>query len=691
MAKQKLKKELRLFDVFAIAAGTSLSAGFFILPGLTASLAGEAMVLSFVIAAIPLVAAILAIVELGTAMPRAGGLYYFLDRTLGPMVGTIGGIGSWLILIFKIAFALIGMGAYLQVFYQHLPVTMIEVGIAIALGVIAIYGAKKSGALQIILVVVLLAVLGLFIGGGMPSLQMDRVNAIFDFDIDAVIATSGLIYISYGGLTKVVSLSEEIQNPERNLPLGMFLALGVTILVFVLGSIVMVGVLPIEELSGSLIPATLAAREFLGGWGAIVVTAAAIIAFLSVSNAGMMSASRFPVAMSRDHVIPRIFMKLTGNGAPIYSILITVVSIIAVLLLFDAAAIAKLAGAFQLLVFAMACLAVIIMRESHIDAYDPGYKSPLYPWVHWFGIGSSLYLINVLGMKAILFSSGLVILGVAWYYFYARKRVIRTGAIYHLFERLGKFRYEGLNAELRDILKEKGLRKDDPFHETIARSHVMNLKKAETFDEVVTDVAEWLSGFTELGAEDIKAKFMEGNRTGATPVTHNIILPHLRLEGIKRPVMVLVRAVDGMTVSINNPLTDGAMEEETVKAAFFLVSPLKDPAQHLRILAKIASRIEDDEFTADWENADTEEEIKRILTKEEGFIIFSVDKDGSTAAFHDVCLYDAEFPDGCLVAMIRRTDELVIPRGDTRLLHGDQVTVIGDPRSVEKFRKQYGL
>ena len=81
---QKLKKELSLFGVYAIATGTTLSAGFFLLPGLAAAEAGPAVVLCYLIAAALLVPAMFSIVELATAMPRAGGAYYFLDRSLGP-------------------------------------------------------------------------------------------------------------------------------------------------------------------------------------------------------------------------------------------------------------------------------------------------------------------------------------------------------------------------------------------------------------------------------------------------------------------------------------------------------------------------------------------------------------------------------------------------------------------------------
>ena len=150
--KPRLKKELSLFHVYAIATGTTLSAGFFLLPGLAAEAVGPSIVLAYMVAVVPLVPAVFSIVELATAMPRAGGVYYFLDRSLGPLIGLIGGMGTWLALILKVAFALVGMGAYISLFVPGLTLTPIAVGLAVAIGILNIFGAKKSGRLQLFLV-----------------------------------------------------------------------------------------------------------------------------------------------------------------------------------------------------------------------------------------------------------------------------------------------------------------------------------------------------------------------------------------------------------------------------------------------------------------------------------------------------------------------------------------------------------
>ena len=142
----------------------------------------------------------------------------------------------------------------------------------------------------------------------------------------------------------------------------------------------MTGVIPLDKLVGDLTPVATAGEYLFGEVGVIFFSIAALFAFISVANGGMLSASRYPLALSRDHLLPRYFLKMSKWSTPIFSIMATVGTIVVILLLLDPTGIAKLASAFQLMVFALICLAVIIIRESKIEAYDPGFKSPLYPW-----------------------------------------------------------------------------------------------------------------------------------------------------------------------------------------------------------------------------------------------------------------------------------------------------------------------
>ena len=685
----RLKKELTLFHVFAIATGTTLSAGFFLLPGLVANYSGPAVPLAYLIAVLPLIPAMFSIIELSTAMPKAGGVYYFLDRTLGPLIGTIGGFGTWAALGLKVAFALIGMGAYIKLFFPSLPIVPVAVTIALVLGFISLFGSKKSGKLQVILVSVLLFLLLIFIADGVPKINQDHFKDFFNSGWSNIFAAAGLVYISYVGITKIASLSEEVKNPEKNLPMGIFLSLGTSVLIYVLGTLIMVGVIPLNILEGDLTPVATAGEIMLGETGVVLFSIAALFAFVSVANGGMLAASRYPLALSRDHLLPRYLLKMSKWGTPFYSIIVTVGTIVLILILLDPIGIVKLASAFQLMVFAFICLAVIIIRESRIDAYDPGYKSPFYPWMQILGMILPFVLIFEMGLMPLLFSFGLILIGAAWYWIYGRPKVVRTGAIYHLFERMGRLRYDGLDSELRGILKEKGLREADPFDEIVARSLVIDLENKEEFEDVVIKASRWISNFVKKSSAEIEKLFLEGTRMGATPVTHGIALPHIRLDGLVQAEMVIVRGLNGVHIKFKNPLTDFSDDEEDVQAVFFLVSPEKDPTQHLRILAQIAGRVEEDTFDEEWKSAKDEQEIREVLVHEDRLLSIIVQANSPSESLMNNLLKDVRFPEGCLVAMLRREGKTIVPTGNTIIKEGDRLTIIGEPKGMTELKKLY--
>jgi len=690
MGKSKrLNKELRLLDVYAIATGATLSAGFFLLPGIAAAQAGPALILAYLLAAIPLIPAMFSIIELATAMPRAGGVYYFLDRSLGPFFGTIGGIGTWLALILKVAFALIGMGAYISLFLPSLPIVPVALVIAILLSLLNVFGAGKGGRLQVALVGILLAILGVFLAGGGFQVDPQHFNDFFAAGLESIMSTAGLVYISYVGVTKVASLSEEVKDPERNLPRGVILALATAIVIYGFGTVVIVGLVPPAQLRGSLTPVADAARIAFGEWGVVLLSLAALIAFVSVANAGIMSASRYPLAMSRDHLLPSIFRKLNKHGTPLNGILVTLGIIVLIIMFLDPLRIAKLASAFQLLMFALVCLAVIVMRESRIQSYDPGYRSPFYPWMQLVGIFTPLYLIVEMGIVPTLFSVGLISISSVWYFRYARQRVARAGGIYHVFERLGRHKHHDLDTELRGILREKGLRDEDPFDEIVARSLVFDLKRARTFDQLLKEVAYKLRSVVQIPADEIIEQVMEGTRVGATPVTRGVALPHFRTDRIEQAEMVLVRARQGVRMMTYSPLTFEEEEEVELHAVFFLVSPESNPTQHLRILARVAERVDEESFAVEWEQARTEQELRSSLLQDERFLTLVIRRSKATQGLIGKALRDAEIPPGCLVAMLSREGRSFVPNGNTVLADGDQLTVIGEKQGLSTLKGRF--
>jgi amino acid transporter len=446
---KKLSKELGLSDVYAIATGAMFSSGFFLLPGLAAAETGPSVFLAYLVSGIIVLPTMFSVAELATAMPKSGGTYYIIDRSLGPMFGTIGGFGSWIALVLKSAFALIGMGAYIAIFFD-VPMVPIAVILTIVFGVLNVVGAKETTFLQKILVAALVTIMifyviqGLFtvLSPGLIEETKSRFTPLFIDGYYGFFATVGMVFVSYAGLTKVASIAEEVKNPDRNLPLGMFLAIITAVFVYVVGVFIMVSVLDANEFREDLTPVATAGEVFLT-WlpesvGLILVVVAAVAAFASTGNAGIMSASRYPMAMARDKLINERFAVIGKLGTPHWSILATVIMMIIILLAFNVAEVAKLASAFQLLLFAFLNLAVIVMRESKIKEYDPGFNSPFYPWVQIVGVMLSIVLIFEMGALSILFTIVVSVFSVIWYKYYAEEKVDRQGAIFHVHARLGQ-------------------------------------------------------------------------------------------------------------------------------------------------------------------------------------------------------------------------------------------------------------
>jgi len=435
---------------------------------------------------------------------------------------------------------------------------------------------------------------------------------------------------------------------------------------------------------------TVSISDMVGPWGKFLVTIAAIFAFSSVTNAGILSASRYPLAMSRDHLIPGIFRRFNKRGVPQNSILMTLGVILVFIIVLNPMKIAKLASSFQLFIFALCCMAVVIMRESKIEAYDPGYHAPFYPWLQIIGVVTPLWLIIEMGWMPILFSLGLVLIAVLWFILYARKRVERGGAIYHVFKRLGERRYEGLESELRGILKEKGLRQEDPFHELVARATVLDLDHQESFDQVIKQASQLLSQQVSYPKEKIEDELMQGTKIGATPVSKGVALPHIRLHHIIEPELLLVRAKLGVGVNLGQEFWGEHIPDGPVYAFFFLISPENDPGQHLRILAKIASRVDEEGFMDEWLSAANELDLKELLSREEHFLSVKIHPAGSSSRLIGKTLKEVKIPEGSLIVIIHREGKTMVPRGNTVLLKGDRLTVIGDQEGIQKFRQLYG-
>jgi amino acid transporter len=424
---KELERDLGLPSVLAISIGAMIGSGIFILPALALEIAGPAVILAYALAGLLVVPAALSKSEMATAMPEAGGTYIYIERGMGPLLGTVAGVGTWFSLSFKGALALVGGVPYLLLLFD-LPLKPVALGLAAVLILVNVLGAKQTGRLQVAIVVVMLAALGWFAAGSAASVQSANYVDFFDAGVGGLLAATGLVFVSYAGVTKVASVAEEVEDPGRNIPLGILGSLAFTTVLYVAIVAVLVGVTDPGSVAGTLTPVAVAAEATLGQAGVVAVILAAILALVSTANAGILSSSRYPFAMSRDRLAPPSFSAVSDRfGTPVNSITLTGAVLLVLIAFVPILDIAKLASAFQIMVFALINVAVVAFREGE-SAYDPEFSSPLYPWMQLFGAITGVGLLTQMGTVALVGAAVIIVGSVVWYVLYVRPRVEREGA-----------------------------------------------------------------------------------------------------------------------------------------------------------------------------------------------------------------------------------------------------------------------
>lgn len=676
----RLTRSLGLRHVFALSTGAMLSSGLFLLPGLAAAKAGPAAILAYLVAGLLAVPAMLSVSELATALPKAGGAYYFLERALGPAVGTVAGFGTWLSLVLKDAFAMVGMSAYLVLVFDVNPTTLALVLIAL-FTMVNVLGSKASASLQLTLVVVVLAVIGWFVVEGLwetadRGLDSSNLDPFFTTGASGVVAVVSLVFVSYGGLTKVASAAEEVEDPSQRIPMGMALSLLTATVVYTLGVLVTIALVPAEVLHTDLAPVHTAAEAVLPKFGAWLVVVAALAAFSSAVNAGILAAARYPMAMARDGLLPMHVGGLSRFGTPAVGVVATGVAIALVVVAFDAEAIAKLASAFVLLTLGLVNLAVLVLRASEIQSYAPSFRSPLYPWTQLAGIAISGYLISQLGLAALVFIGVVTAVGWAWHHWYATSRTERSGAIRQVFRRWGREADDSLAREISEAMAGHGLRDRDDYAGLIARAVVISIPEGADIGEAADRASTVLSERIGVPTEQVTERFLEAGSLWIQPADdHPTATPVALFDVLDSDQLVIVRATSGIRI----PEAWGGSGEQ-VNALFFLAGTTNDPGRSLRLAGELAGFLHTG--ATDCGRATSEDEVKSSLLPGRTVRQYALLPEGLDAGLIGQRLGDLGLPEDAEVVAVTRSGSLLRIEDDLVLRADDQMTIVGSEESM---------
>jgi len=441
-----LERKLGLFSVIVISLSAMIGSGLFVLPALAMLELGGGdsplggVWLAYLVAAFLVIPGAVSKSELSTAMPTSGGSYVYVQKTFGPLIGTVAGLGLWANFMLKSAFALIGFKAYLWVIEDLLGMDIdIEAAAIILLAIIVginILGVKKIKKVQIPIVIFSASYLFALCVYAIAYHDLDW-SAVASRDSfgswDDVAATSAFVFVSYAGVTKIAAVAGEVKSPERNLPYGILLSLLFSCLLYVLVTMVMAAAVPPSEYmhgehGASEDPIYIFAEAVGGETVGKIAAILAVVTMTSMALAGILASSRFPFAMSRDNLLPPFLESVHQRfGTPHWAIIGTGVAMGLAITFLPVHDVAELASGFKIMIFMLINGCVIVLRTSSDSHkwYDPKWKTPwpLYPAVQLFGIFGGGALLYLMGSKSLVGASAAIVLGLIIYNGYGRDRV----------------------------------------------------------------------------------------------------------------------------------------------------------------------------------------------------------------------------------------------------------------------------
>ena len=446
MSEEDLAKDLGPLAALTIGVGTMIGAGIFVLPGEAILRAGSLASVAFVLGGVIAMFTALSASELGTAMPRSGGAYYYVNHALGPMFGSVAGWANWLGLAFASAFYIVGFGRYIARIFGLSgsvgagPVSITVVKLIALVGgaffvAVNYVGAKETGRLQNVIVVLLVAILTVFTFLG--TLRAEPSNLPAATDVVTTLETTGLIFVSYLGFVQITSVAEEIKDPGRNLPRAVIGSVVIVTVIYALVLVIMSAAVPkgfIADVISSNAENPIAVVE-VGDYiqGALMGGAllfGGLLATASSANASILASSRINFAMGRDRIVTPALNEIHERfGTPYRAIGITGGLILLFIVVGDLTLLSGAASGLHLIIYGLLNLALIVMRYVAPEEYTPDFVVPLYPLLPILGVVFSFALLIFVASDALLLSFGIAGAAILWYFLYARTRTEKQGIL----------------------------------------------------------------------------------------------------------------------------------------------------------------------------------------------------------------------------------------------------------------------
>jgi cationic amino acid transporter 1 len=382
----QLAKKLSAVDLVAIGVGTTIGAGVYILVGTVArEHTGPALAVSFFIAGVAAALSACCYAELASRCPSAGSAYHYAYICLGEGIAWL--VGWALVLDYTIGGSAIARGITpnLASFFgglDNLPVflarqTIPGVGIVVdpcaallimIVTILLCFGIKESSTVQAIVTsvnvctLVFIIVVGGYLACKTGWVGYDLPSGYFPFGLNGILAGSAVVFFSYIGFDTVTSTAEEVKNPQRDLPLGIGIALLICCILYMLLSVVIVGLVPYYSLNPDT-PISSAFGDSGMQWAAYILTTGAITALCASLLGSLLAQPRIFMAMARDGLLPAFFSEISPRTqVPVKSTIAIGVLAAALAFFMDVAQLSEMVSVGTLMAFTAVAVCVLVLR-----------------------------------------------------------------------------------------------------------------------------------------------------------------------------------------------------------------------------------------------------------------------------------------------------------------------------------------
>lgn len=363
--RTRLRRVLGPLEVTASGVGIIIGAGIYVLLGAATSHAGNAVWMSFAVAALLCGLTGLSYAELASMFPNAGAEYDYTRRVFPRRLAFLVGWTMVVGLMVAAAAIAVGFAHYLQ-YFADLPLGATAVALLVADTAIALAGIHRSARLTVMLSA--LQVAGLLVVIAIGATHLGSRSVISDASVSGVIGGAALVFFAFIGFDEVITLAEETRDPTRTIPRALFAALGISTVLYMAVAIAAVSVIGASALAGSTRPLADVMAHVLGGRAEAAVAVIALITTTNTSLLALTAASRLTYGMADTGALPAVAATISRrNQVPTVAIVVVAVGAIAFAAAGDMTLIASVTDFAVYAVFLAVNTAVIVLRRRAPD------------------------------------------------------------------------------------------------------------------------------------------------------------------------------------------------------------------------------------------------------------------------------------------------------------------------------------